>query len=123
MKRSREAQKERLLREAEAVIEELLAWEEGQPQPTFDEIEQEILELRQKLGQRMAELVLQNQAAERPSPGPLCPQCGREMRCKAQKPKQLESLLGPLEVKRGYYTCAQCGQRVFPPGSPTRPAR
>lgn len=123
MKRSREARRERLRREAEAVIEELLAWEEEQPEPTFAEIEQEILELREKLGRRMAEVVLQDQAAERPSPGPLCPQCGREMRCKAQKPKQLESLLGSLEVKRGYYTCSHCGERVFPPGSPTCPAR
>ena len=123
MKRSREAQRERLLREAEAVIDELLAWEEGQPRPTFSEIEVEVLQLRQKLGQRMMELALQDQEAERPVPGPLCPQCGREMRCKAQKTKQLESLLGSLEVKRGYYTCARCGQRVFPPGPPTRPPR
>ncbi len=123
MKRSREAQKERLMREAEAVIEELLVWEEGQPQPTFSEIEREILQLRQKLGQRMGELVLQSQEAERPAPGPTCPHCGREMRCKDQKTKQLDSLLGALEVKRGYYTCAHCGQRSFPPGPPTRSAR
>ena len=47
MKQSPETQKERLLHEAEAMIDELLVWEEGHPRPTMSEIEEAILQLRQ----------------------------------------------------------------------------
>jgi hypothetical protein len=52
---SQQEQKENLLHEAEMIIDELLAWEEGHQQPTLGELEQVILQLRQRLGRRMVE--------------------------------------------------------------------
>ncbi|MBM3300841.1 MAG: hypothetical protein FJY85_12915 [Deltaproteobacteria bacterium] len=119
---SGQERKEALLREVEEVVDELFAWEEGHPRPTLSEIEQVVLQLRQKLGQRMVEIVLEAQERNRPVPGPLCPQCGQEMRYKGQKEKTIESLVGSLDVERGYYSCVGCGERVFPPRSATRAA-
>ncbi len=117
MRESQEGRKESLLHEAEMIIDELLSWEEGHQRPTLSELEQVILQLREKLGQRMVEIVLQGQEANRPVPGPLCPCCGREMHYKGQKGKRIGTLLGEVKVERGYYTCARCGERFFPPGS------
>jgi len=111
--------KEALLHEVEAAIDELFAWEKDHPRPTLSEIEQVVLQLRHKMGQRMAEIVLEAQGGNRPAPGPICPQCGQEMRYKGQKEKRIESLVGALDLERGYYTCPGCGERVFPPRSAT----
>jgi len=121
MERTKQEQKETLLREAEAIIDELLAWEEAHTQPTLSEMEDVILQLRQKLGRRMAELALQAHTARRPAPGPICPCCGAEMQYKGEKAKRIDTLLGEVELERAYYTCAHCGQRAFPPGSATCP--
>jgi len=117
MEGSGQERKEALLREVEAVVDQLFVWEEDHARPTLSEIEQVILQLRQKLGQRMAEIVFEAQEGNRPVPGPSCAQCGQEMRYKGQKEKTIESLVGSLDLERGYYTCPGCRERVFPPGS------
>lgn len=119
MKRSDEERKESLLHEAEAVIEEMLGWEKEHPRPTLSEIEQVVLQLRQKLGQRMAEMIVEAQQSQSAAPGPRCGQCGREMRNKGRRRKQVESMLGGLEIVRSYYVCSECEEQVFPPGSAT----
>jgi hypothetical protein len=52
MKRSREELRAEMLVEAEAVIDELLNWHENSGTPTLDEIEDVILKLRKRLGDR-----------------------------------------------------------------------
>jgi hypothetical protein len=115
MKRSREQTKAELMAEAEAVIEELLEWERRAGAPELSEMEDEVLRLRQRLGKRLLEAVIEDQEARQPVQAPRCSQCGMEMRYKGQKGIDIETRLGGVKVERGYYYCARCGSGVFPP--------
>ena len=115
MKRSRAQKKAELLAEAEALIESLLDWDARTSKPNLRQIEDEVLELRQRFGQRLAQTVIEDQEAKQPAAAPRCPQCGEEMRNKGQKGADIESRLGTLAVERGYYYCARCESGLFPP--------
>ena len=116
MKRSREQKKVELLAEAEALIESLLDWDERTSKPNLSQIEDEVLDLRRRFGQRLTKTVIEDQEAKQPAENPQCPQCGEEMRYKGQKDADVESRLGTLALERGYYYCARCQSGLFPPG-------
>jgi len=119
MKRSRSQKKATLMAKAEELIEQLLNWDENTPRPTLTQIEDIILEMRKAMGEEMAEVVLEGQEQKAPVPEPACPACGKAMRYKGQRENQVESRLGAIDLERGYYTCPECGQGIFPPGSTT----
>lgn len=114
-KRGREI-KGKLMREAEAVIDELMAWEEEVDGPDLGQIEEEVLKLRQRLSEKMAEAVIEQQESVRQVPGPSCQNCGEEMRYKGNHSKVVTSWVGELKLKRGYYYCQRCRRGFFPPG-------
>jgi hypothetical protein len=116
---AREKAKERLLAKAERVIDDLLAWDGATEKPTLADIEDVILRLRKELGAEMAAEVIAMQEGNRPIPGPACAECGKEMRYKGQKKNSVESRVGNVELKRGYYHCPECGEGSFPPGPAT----
>ena len=114
------AQKEAKLRKAaEEMIKGLLDWDEQNAAPNLTAIEDEVLVLRQRIGQAMVAVVVGGQAAQQPVENPRCPGCGREMRTKGEKRRTVESRVGGVEVERGYYYCACCKSGFFPPGPPT----
>jgi hypothetical protein len=115
MKKKRSEVKGELMQEAESIIDELLNWTEETEKPTLSQIEEVVLELRERLSQKMAKSVIQGQAEARPVPGPACPECGEEMRYKGDKSKQVRSWVGQLELERGYYYCERCRVGDFPP--------
>lgn len=115
MKRSREARKAEWLAKAEAVYDELLAWEEKNEKPNLTQIEEIVLELRKRLGEELAQDVVQHQEARQPVPGPKCAQCGREMHYKGPKKVKPQTWAGDLEVERAYYYCPKCKKGFFPP--------
>ena len=119
MLKSKEELKTKLMKEAEAVIDELLAWQVETDEPNLAQIEEKVLELRQRLSEQMSEAVIANQEAVRPVPGPGCGQCGREMRYKDMKKVRVNSWVGELKLERGYYYCEQCRTGLFPPRSTT----
>lgn len=115
MRHTREQKRAELLRAAEAMIEEYLDWEEQAAGSNLSQIEAAVLKVRRQLSQRMAEVAIEDQDAVQPVEAPLCPQCSERMRYKGQKARSVESLVGTLRFKRGYYYCTHCQGGRFPP--------
>jgi hypothetical protein len=116
MRRTREQLEAKLMAEAKALIAELVAWERQAGAPKLSEMEAKVLAVRQQLGQRLLQAMLEDQEARQPAEAPKCPSCGAEMRYKGQKGTDIETRLGGIEVERGYYHCAHCERGLFPPG-------
>jgi len=119
MKHTRKQKKERLMAEAQSMIEEFLDWEEHTDKPNLTHIEDVVLRLRERLGQRMAEVAIEDQEASQPVDAPSCPTCGAPMRYKGQKETRVGSRVAELRLDRAHYYCARCQSGLFPPGSPT----
>jgi hypothetical protein len=115
MKRTRDQLKTELLREAEEVIDELLEWHGDTEGPTLTEIEDVVLKLRKRFGRRMAKVVVGDQEAVRPVPGPPCPTCEQEMHYKDMKTVTVEGRTGENRIERAYYYCNRCRSGLFPP--------
>ena len=115
MKLSRAQKKAKLEAAATELIEQMLDWDEKNERPNLTQIEDEVLKLRQQFGQEMARVMLEGQVAREPVENLLCPACGKPMRYKGQKRKDVESRLGSMEVERGYYYCTSCASGSFPP--------
>jgi hypothetical protein len=119
MAKSRAEMKAEMMKEAEAVIDELLDWQVATNKPNLRQVEGKVLELRQRLSEQLSQTVLENQAAVRPVPGPSCENCGAEMRYKGLKKNTVSSWVGELKLERGYYYCEHCRTGLFPPGPTT----
>lgn len=121
-KRTREELRAELMQEAAGMVDALLDWHESEAHtaPTLTEIEEEILQLRQRLSAKMAQVVIQDQGTTKPVPGPCCPTCGGEMHYKGEKENTVETRVGTVPTKRAYYYCETCRSGLFPPGSPTQ---
>lgn len=116
MKSSRAQRKVRLMKQAEAVIDELLDWTTSTVEPNLSQIEEKVLDLRKRFSEEMAQEVIGAQEAKQVVPGPSCPKCGQEMRYKGQKKVEPQSWVGDLKIERGYYHCPECQESLFPPG-------
>ena len=103
--------KARLLAEAEASIERMLADERMGQAMTITEIEEVIGELETDFRQRVLGEVMGEQA----NPPLSCPACGGKLRHKGQRTKRLVTLRGETDIARSYYQCEACGQGIFPP--------
>ena len=66
MPKSQEEMKAKLMKEAEAVIDELLEWHLETDKPNLTQVEGKVLDLRQRLSEQMSQTVIENQAAVRP---------------------------------------------------------
>ena len=119
MPQSREEMKGKLMKEAEAIIDELLDWHLEIDKPNLSQVEGKVLALRQRLSEQMSQTVIENQEAVRPVPGPSCGKCGQEMRYKGLKQNTVSSWVGELKLERGYYYCEHCRRGLFPPGPTT----
>ena len=116
MNKSRAEMKAELMKQAEAIIDELLEWQAETERPNFNQVEEKVLELRKKLSEKMAQVTVEGQEAVRPVPGPACPGCQREMRYKGMKDNTVSSWVGEVTFRRGYYYCDPCQRGLFPPG-------
>ncbi len=114
---AREPKRDQLLDCARGLIDELLEWERKTERPTLGQIEEKVLELRERFGEALAAGVIEGQEAKHPVPGPACPRCGQEMSYKGQKQVKPQTWVGEVQIERGYYHCQRCRGGVFPPGS------
>ncbi len=114
-KKTRAEKKAELMAQAEAVVNELLDWTEQTKDPTLTEIEDVVLKLRQRLGQRLTETALEAQENGAPLQLPACPQCHRPMQPKGSKTKKVVTATGEVDVIRSYFYCPHCAQGLFPP--------
>jgi len=118
MKKTRKELEAELEGRSKQVIRELLDWNESQAAPDFTQIEEIVLELREKLSQAMVESVIASQEQVQPVEV-RCPQCGGGLRYKGRKGKVVESRVGEVKLERGHYYCPICQSGIFPPGSTT----
>jgi hypothetical protein len=118
MKKTRRQIEAELENKAKDVIKELLDWNERHAEPDLTEIEDIVLELREKMGIEFAASLIHGQEKVEPAVE-RCRLCGQEMRNKGRKRKVVESRVGEIDLERGYYYCPECGAGIFPPGSTT----
>jgi Zn-finger nucleic acid-binding protein len=106
MKKNREKLRAEFLAEAEELFDELMEWDDENEAPDLTQIEDIVLKLRKRFGERIVEKVILRQEQRQPAERVYCPQCGEEMGPKGLKGNQVEN-----------YYCPQCKQGIFPPGS------
>jgi len=116
MKKSQEQLKAEFMAEAEELFDGLMEWEEQTDRPSLTQIEEIVLEMRKRFGERMAQKMIMRQEERQPAERVQCPECGREMENKGMKDNQVETRIGNLKIERGYYYCPACKQGLFPPG-------
>ena len=116
MKQNRAERQRQLEAKAKELIEEMMEWSEKTDRPSLSQMEDEILKLRQRLGEEMLRTLIEGQESQRPVPGPSCPRCGKEMQYKGDKSRTVTSRVGEMQLERGYYRCPDCKERLFPPG-------
>ena len=105
--------KARLMAEAEAEIDKLLAGAGEKEQLQLSDIER----LSRTAGQRiMAGFTAGLAEAEAEGEEDrACPECGERMRYKGRKGRDLVTETGEVRLERAYYYCPSCRKGVFPP--------
>jgi len=119
MKTNQEKLKAEFIAEAEDLFDQLMEWDEQTSKPDMTQIEEIVLQLRQQLGEQMAQAVMARQDSRQPAEKMSCPQCEGELEPKGEKGNQVESWVGRIRIERSYYYCPRCRQGFFPPGSAT----
>lgn len=115
MGRISERRKAELMQQMESLVDEFVDWTESTSEPNLTQIEERVLELRERFGQALAREANEAQEAKQPVPGPRCPQCGEEMGYKGQKEVTPQTWVGKVTFERGYYYCKECKVGLFPP--------
>jgi uncharacterized protein with PIN domain len=116
MKTSQEKLKAEFLAEAEVLFDRLMAWDDQTTEPNMTQIEEVVLQLREQLGEQLAQALMARQEKRQPAEKMRCPQCQGVAEAKGQKGNRVESRLGSLQLERSYYYCPRCQQGFFPPG-------
>lgn len=116
MKRDIAELKRAFLQEMGELFDQSMASLEEMDHPTLTDIEDAVLKLRHRAGQRMAEMLVEQVGEARPVPGPCCPQCGEEMRYKWSRERTMETRVGTIRMRRSYFSCERCGAGFFPLG-------
>ena len=119
MKKNQEKLKAEFLAEAEVVFDQLMVWDEYTSQPDMTQIEEIVLQLRERLGKQMAQAVIARQDSRQPVEKMSCPQCEGELEPKGEKENRVETLVGSLRIGRDHHYCPDCRQGFFPSGSAT----
>ena len=108
---------EEMLRER---VEEFVEWKGEERAYTFEEIEEEALEIGRAVVREMMGVAVGEESAkeerQRGRPEPNCEGCGRPMRYSGRRGRGIESKVGDVRIERAYYHCPSCKVGLFPPG-------
>jgi hypothetical protein len=110
--------KARLDAAAAELVAEVEAWHQTHPDATLSDVEAELLKVRQRVSEQMGAALLEAHPSRRPQEKPACPECGRRMRFKDGQETSVQTQVGVIRYRRGYYYCPRCHSGLFPPGSP-----
>jgi hypothetical protein len=113
--RQKEATKEALRSEWEAMVEGLQGWREGHPEASFDEIANQVTPRRQALMGKLLEALARQHGNGVEVAGIACEVCGQAMVYKGEPRREIGHLEGETELQRAYYHCPHCKGGVFPP--------
>jgi len=108
--------KAQMMAETEAVLEQLLRCKKPSEDITLREIEELVIEARQEIAKRLAQILVDASTEQQAAPGPNCAACGREMHYKGEREKRVITQTGEVTIRRPYYYCEACKSGVFPPG-------
>lgn len=87
----------------------------SEPQPTLMEVTQVVWDLRQSLTGSLTEgIVLHRHQPLYEQAEACCPQCARRVKTRGGVPRTLETLVGPVEVRRPYFYCGHCHGGFYP---------
>jgi len=106
--------KARLMEEAEALIDKMLAKKKPSSEILLSDIEKAAIETGQGLQQAVA-VELAGERYKHEGDRPVCPGCGEVMRFKDYRRRWVETEAGPVEVERAYFYCQACKEGLFPP--------
>jgi len=118
MKQSVAELKASVLADVGTQLDRLFEELEGNASPTLAEIEDAVLPVlrfRAQVGRTTVTAVVNAQDSVQLGPGPKCPDCGKEMRVKGRKHKDIQTRLGDIGAERCYYYCPRCKRGFFPP--------
>lgn len=107
--------KAKLLRQYEALLDEVLSRDETEGGQTLAAIEEKALHIRSEIGREVTTGLVELDSGQQ-VPGPGCEGCGREMAYKGRKHRWVQTRSGAVEVERAYYYCRECRRGIFPPG-------
>jgi uncharacterized protein with PIN domain len=106
--------KARMMAEAEKAIERLLADRNEKEEVTLSDIERLVRAAGQSIMERFTDGLVEEEAQKPQSR--VCPACGKKMRYKGRKERDLVTETGEVRLERAYYYCPTCRKGFFPPG-------
>ncbi len=115
MPQSKAVLKARMMRAAEALIDQMLTGKQPADKIMLGEIEQAAIQVGQGMQRAVVQELVTDSQAEN-SEVPVCPGCGQAMRLKGYRKRRVETEAGLAELERAYYYCADCRRGIFPPG-------
>ena len=105
--------KAQMMSAAEEVIEKLLAGAKEKEELTLSDIERLVRRAGQDVMKELTGTLAQAEAQGEEDR--ICPECGRKMRYKGRKKRDVITETGEVSLERGYYYCPSCKKGVFPP--------
>jgi len=106
--------KARMMAEAEAAIDKLLAGAGEKEELMLSDIERLVRSAGTEVMEGFtADLV---NAEAQGKEDRICPDCGRRMRYKGKEARTLITETGEVRIERGRYYCPTCRKGIFPPG-------
>ena len=105
--------KAQMMSVAEEVIEKLLAGAKEKENLLLSDIERLVRRAGQDVMQELTGTLANAEAQGKENRR--CPECGRKMRYKGRKKREVITETGEVNLERGYYYCPSCEKGVFPP--------